>query len=271
MCCLQDPSGNKFCALVCNPTKTGNCGTGTCQNTGSGLGICTYAAPGKYMTPNPFSVKTKFVPTVPVQVIEEFNDWKIKYGKEYDNNEDHEAKLLVFYENWKWIEDFYKNKDENSSLEVGLTKFADLTHEEFSAMFAHNQYKPQENQNVVILHAIDLPAAVDWRDHNAVTPVKNQGQCGSCWAFSATGAMEGAYKVDTGKDAVSLSSQQLVDCNTIGQGGCNGGVIDFAYLYAKQFWMEPESVYPYEAVGGPCKYDASKGILKVTSYVNVEA
>ena len=96
-----------------------------------------------------------------------------------------------------------------------------------------------------------------------MTPVKDQGQCGSCWAFSTTGSLEGAHFIATGK-LVSLSEQQFVDCAKFSKGGlgCNGGNMYNAMEYAIENTIEQEADYPYTAVNGNCQYASSKGVVK---------
>merc|ERR1719498_1456790 len=89
---------------------------------------------------------------------------------------------------------------------------------------------------------------IDWRKKGGVTPVKNQGQCGSCWSFSTTGAMEGAHFVATG-NLLSLSESNLVDCSWLNH-GCNGGLMDLAFQYAESHALETEADYPYKASTG---------------------
>merc|ERR1712087_719334 len=115
-----------------------------------------------------------------------------------------------------------------------------------------------------------LAASVDWTTKGAVTPVKNQGQCGSCWSFSTTGALEGAWEIASG-NLVPLSEQQFVDCDKV-DSGCNGGLMDNAFKFAEENAICTEKSYPYKAVGGSCKASScTTGIPKgsVTGFKDV--
>jgi len=131
-----------------------------------------------------------------------------------------------------------------------------MTNDEFVTY--HHGYKYIRNpvarsKNTKILSG-QPAAAVDWRAKGAVTPVKDQGQCGSCWAFSATGSTEGAHAIATGS-LISLSEQQLVDCSAAeGNDGCNGGWMDQAFQYMiDNKGITSEANYKYTAQDGTCK------------------
>merc|ERR1712061_231528 len=116
-----------------------------------------------------------------------------------------------------------------------------------------------------------LAANVDWSTKGAVTPVKDQGQCGSCWAFSTTGSMEGSYEISTGS-LKSMSEQQLMDCSLLNS-GCNGGSMDLAFMFAENHVVCTEQSYPYTAVDGSCKSSCSTAIPQggVTGYQDVQS
>ena len=113
---------------------------------------------------------------------------------------------------------------------------------------------------------------LDWRTKGCVVHIKDQGQCGSCWAFSAVGAIESAYCIKTGK-LVELSEQQLVDCSSKeGNMGCNGGLMDYAFKYVEDAGgIVSESSYPYQAGAFPCKFNSSGVIVKVCGFVDVKS
>jgi len=148
---------------------------------------------------------------------------------------------------------------------VGHNKFSTWTQEELAKI---RNYKPQENKgNVTYAQSFSnqLPSSVDWNTAGCVTPVKDQGQCGSCWAFSSTGALEGAHCIKSGQ-LLSFSEQQLVDCAGLrwGNFGCNGGLQQYAFNYWGKFNAMSEAAYPYAGVDQPCAYDANN-----TTGVNV--
>jgi len=198
----------------------------------------------------------------------QFTDFIKKYNKVYQDDE-LTLRFNIFKDNIRRIED---HNSINNDWKMGLNKFADLTPDEFKIQYTGIE-KPRmtirrKNFNSQDLPRIeDLPSEVDWTAKGAVTPVKDQGQCGSCWAFSTTGSVEGSYFLSSG-NLVSFSEQQLVDCSgSYGNQGCNGGLMDYGFSYVKEHGICTENEYGYNAVDGTCKNCTV--ITKIDSFVDV--
>ena len=174
-----------------------------------------------------------------------FSTWASLHGKTYAPTE-RDFREAVYMNNVKKI---VRHNAEHHSWTMGVNKFADLTAEEFKGRFIgmFNHTGATSNETVELGA---LPTSVDWTTKGAVTAVKNQEQCGSCWAFSTTGSVEGAWFLSNGT-LVSLSEQQLVDCSTAeGNEGCNGGLMDYGFEYIiKNKGITTEAAYPYTATG----------------------
>jgi C1A family cysteine protease len=195
-----------------------------------------------------------------------------KYNKKY-NKDDLLYRFNVFKANMDFIDQ--ENK-KNLSYTLGMNKFGDMPFHEFHAKYTGYNHIDREyirSKNGPAHRHLGTeanPPSVDWRKKNAVTPIKDQGQCGSCWAFSATGSMEGAWALSK-TQLVSLSEQQLVDCSTAqGNEGCNGGLMDYAFEYViSNKGITTETLYPYKAVDGKCKKPLPKSAITISSYVDV--
>merc|ERR1719162_1324657 len=155
----------------------------------------------------------------------------------------------------------------NHSWNKGVNQFTDLTQAEFEAIYLGYIHRERD---AVVEDVSEVPHAdIDWRGKGAMTPVKDQGQCGSCWAFSTTGGIEGSYQLATG-NLVSISEQQFVDCSKANS-GCNGGLMDTAFEFAEGTAIATEGSYPYTARDGTCKSSFTTGVAKgaVTGYKDV--
>jgi cathepsin L len=194
----------------------------------------------------------------------EFDLFRTKYNKNYGPSE-----AVYRYGVFKSNLDFVNSWDvESRGFEVAMNKFGDLTSVEFNAMY--------NRLNITRTSTYVAPvstggATVDWRTKGAVTGVKNQQQCGSCWSFSATGSMEAAHFFKTGK-LVSLSEQNLVDCSTAeGNQGCNGGLMDQAFQYViDNKGIDTEASYPYTATGpNNCEYKSTDNVGTLSGFTDV--
>lgn len=190
-----------------------------------------------------------------------FENFIEKYNKKYDQ-EEKEFRLEIFTENYKYIQ---KTNKKETEFQLTINEFADLTDEEFRRKYTPHEIpadetpfsgssKPRVEQK---LHD-NIPEEVDWVALGAVTDVKNQGHCGSCWTFSTTGSVEGHYQIITG-DLKAFAEQQFVDCAgpKYGNYGCNGGLTIRAFNYLFDHGLCTEEQYPYTAEEGECQYEQS--------------
>ena len=204
------------------------------------------------------------------------NDWYsfqkfIKtHDKFYDTHKEFLNRFSIFSNNLRIIE--YNNM-QNKNFKLSINKFTDMTSNELFYGFKSSDNMLSQTRSCnefKDFKTSDLPDFVDWRD-SAVTPVKDQGQCGSCWSFSATGAMEGAWAISTG-ELVSLSEQQLLDCSIrYGDMACKGGLMDNAFEYAIDYGMCLENDVPYEAERESCKLTNCETKVKFSECQDVQS
>lgn len=158
---------------------------------------------------------------------------------------------------------------------LAINKFADLTNDEYrrTMLGYRRQAAPKANVTVAssVVRSSGLPASVDWRDKDLVVGVKDQGQCGSCWAFSAIASLEGQHAKLKG-ELLSFSEQELVDCSwNEGNQGCSGGLMESAFEYLAKAGIELEEDYPYEAADDTCRLDKKKVVERVTGFVQIKS
>ena len=183
--------------------------------------------------------------------------FKDRFSKVYASDEELESRFDIFKSNMHSI--IQHNAILNKNFTMGINQFSDLSPEEFKALYINSGFKSVTTGSygckTYTSAATSAPLSLDWRQKNAVTSVKDQGQCGSCWTFSSTGASEGAWAISTGK-LIDLSEQQLVDCATglsYGSHGCNGGQMEGADKYLIANGQCSLASYPYTATDDKCK------------------
>jgi len=213
------------------------------------------------------------VVAVPLQKLPEakaFRDYMTKFGKVYDTTEEFQLR----FENYKASATRIAKENASSKGAVyALNKFSDMSPQEFQTkvlMTPRNASTAQPDPSMVLQpkDGIVAPSSLDWRDKNAVTAVKNQEQCGSCWAFSVAENVESMWLL-SGKGSVNslnLAPQQIVDCDKT-DAGCNGGDPPTAYAYLiSAGGLEDESKYPYTGRDGTCKFSAGSVDAKISSW-----
>ncbi|KAK7332047.1 hypothetical protein VNO80_28794 [Phaseolus coccineus] len=220
-----------------------------------------------YGLPSEYSILALDLDKFPSEegVVELFQRWKEEHLKFYNHPEEAKLRLENFKRNLKYIVEKNAKRNYPYGHRVGLNRFADMSNEEFKHKFISKIKKPFSKRNGLPVNddsCEEAPYTLDWRKKGVVTGVKDQGNCGSCWAFSSTGAIEGINALVTG-DLVSLSEQELVDCDSTND-GCDGGFMDYAFEWVMQNGgIDSETEYPYTGVDGRC--NVTKEQTKVVS------
>ncbi|GLU13791.1 hypothetical protein SLE2022_304020 [Rubroshorea leprosula] len=168
-------------------------------------------------------------------IVQKHKLWQTQHGRAYVNEAEEEKRFKIFKDNLEYIENF--NSLGNQTYELGLNQFSDLTNEEFVALYTGYKEPPftgssEKEIGFLYENLTEVPSSMDWIGAGAVTSIKDQGICGSCWAFSTVAAVEGINQITTG-NLISLSEQQLVDCVHSNK-GCRGGGMDNAFHYIIQ-------------------------------------
>uniref|UniRef100_K3Y8C3 Cathepsin propeptide inhibitor domain-containing protein n=1 Tax=Setaria italica TaxID=4555 RepID=K3Y8C3_SETIT len=204
-----------------------------------------------------------------------YAEWMATHGRTYNAIGEEERRYQVFKDNLRYIDAHNAAADAGvHSFRLGLNRFADLTVEEYRDTYLGVMTKPQRERKLSARYLTgeneELPESVDWRAKGAVAEVKDQGSCGSCWAFSTIAAVEGINQIVTG-DLISLSEQELVDCDTSYNQGCNGGLMDYAFQFIiNNGGIDTEEDYPYKAKDNRCDVNRKNAkVVTIDSYEDV--
>jgi len=197
-----------------------------------------------------------------------FHGWMSSFNRTYSSEVEQKIRLEIFKDN---IDKINKHNVEGHTWTMGVNQFADMTQHEFASKMLGYKGRAADyvSPKVHTYNGEKLTGAVNWITKGAVTPVKDQGQCGSCWAFSTCAAVEGAYQL-SGKSLTSLAAQQLVDCDKVDQ-GCNGGLMDDGFRYIQNNGICAWSAYAYTARDGTCKASSCTAVTKIRGYTDVQA
>jgi cathepsin L len=207
---------------------------------------------------------------------DQFNEWKETFAVKYANAKEEASRYGQWMKNKAWVDDHnLQYQKGESTYTAGMNKFADLSSEEFASKYLSKvqdlkgPHPPMCTPSSIAANST-MRTSADWRTAGAVTPIKDQGQCGSCWAFSTVASLEGQWFMSSG-NLVSLSEQNLVDCSqNWGNFGCNGGLMDqgFTYIHDNK-GIDTEASYPYTAQDGTCVFNAANVGATLTSCFDI--
>mmetsp|Transcript_18865 Transcript_18865/g.13681 ORF Transcript_18865/g.13681 Transcript_18865/m.13681 type:complete len:337 (-) Transcript_18865:42-1052(-) len=212
--------------------------------------------------------KAKFLQTEMTEAEQEFINFIVKHRRSYGTKEEYAFRLGVFAE--KYAEIKAHNEKMNKSYTLGINQFSDLTDYEFGKRLGYKPF-PREGLNVEEDTGVVPNGDVDWVSSGAVTGVKDQGGCGSCWSFSTTGSLEGQYYQKHGS-LLSFSEQQLIDCDSslTTNKGCSGGHYMYGFKYAISNKMTLEKDYPYQEDDSySCRASGKTSYATISSYKEI--
>merc|ERR1719424_397540 len=205
--------------------------------------------------------------SVQAKVQPSFDDFKATHGKSYVSPNEHEKRAAIYADNVDYMNQHNAKYAAGSvTFYLGVNEFSDLSHDEFKALYVGPKIPVRNATNLapkrLRVKMAGTADAVDWRTKGAVTPVKNQGQCGSCWSFSTTGSTEGRVQI-AGNALTPLSEQQLMDCSTKeGDHSCEGGLMDYGFQYIiDNGGLDSESDYPYVEKDEKCNKAKAKNVV----------
>jgi len=212
---------------------------------------------------------------VPEDVATMFSEWKVSYGRTYASLAEHNTRLEHFHRAIGIVAELNRaHSHRKNGATFKLNKFADRSPDELKALRGFKADIKDRTNHKEVTEVNAAPTSFDWRTKGVINPIQDQGQCGSCWAFSATANIESRWAIAKGVRPIKLAEQALVDCDQLCgtyrsmQGcdaGCNGGLMPNAYKYVIANGQPTEASYPYQAVDGTCKR-FTKANVSITSW-----